>query len=154
MQDLASVQSAFDENINSTPYASRIKFRTHDFFEPQALPADVFLLKSVLHDWSDKYVSQIVRNLLGVLKPGNHLVVFDFVLPEDYDEETGAKPPLPVRKLVASMDMQMFVGCNSKERKVKDWSDVIKRADSRFELKEVHVPRGSPLGLLDFVFQG
>ncbi|GLB11184.1 hypothetical protein AtubIFM57258_007604 [Aspergillus tubingensis] len=154
VQDLASVQSAFDENIKTTPYASRIKFQTHDFFEPQVLPADVFLLKSVLHDWSDKYVSQIVRNLLGVLKPGNHLVVFDFVMPEDYDEETGAKPPLPVRKLVASMDMQMFVGCNSKERKVKDWSDVIKRADSRFELKEVHVPRGSPLGLLDFVFQG
>ncbi|PYH64352.1 O-methyltransferase [Aspergillus vadensis CBS 113365] len=154
VQDLASVQSAFDENINSTPYVSRIKFQAHDFFQPQVLPADVFLLKSVLHDWSDKYVSQIVRNLLDVLKPGNHLVVFDFVMPEDYDEETGSKPPLPVRKLVASMDMQMFVGCNSKERKVKDWSDVIKRADSRFELKEVHVPRGSPLGLLDFVFQG
>ncbi|KAI2919321.1 hypothetical protein CBS147371_3684 [Aspergillus niger] len=154
VQDLASAQSAFDENINSTHYASRIKFQTHNFFEPQVLPADVFLLKSVLHDWSDKYVLQIVRNLLGVLKPGNHLVIFDFVMPEDYNEETDSMTPLTVRKLVASMDMQMFVGCNSKERKVKDWNDVVKRADGRFELKEVHVPRGSPLGLLDFVFQG
>ncbi|OJK02964.1 hypothetical protein ASPACDRAFT_1853532 [Aspergillus aculeatus ATCC 16872] len=155
VQDLASAQSAFEANISSTPYASRITFQTHNFFDPQSCPADVFLLKSVLHDWSDKYVRQIVRNLLGVLKPGNHLLVFDFVVPAEYDDaQNKLAIPLPVRKSVAAMDLQMHVACNSKERTIQDWTDVIKQADTCFDLREVHLPAGSPLGMLDFVFQG
>ncbi|PYI11096.1 O-methyltransferase [Aspergillus sclerotiicarbonarius CBS 121057] len=154
VQDLAAAQSAFDANVGSSPYASRIQFQAHDFFQQQHVPADVFLLKSVLHDWSDKYVLQIVRNLLGVLHPGNHLLVFDFVVPPDYDEDGQFTTPLPVRKFMAAMDLQMHVVCNSKERRVEDWMEVIQRADARFQLREVHVPAGSPLGILDFVFQG
>ncbi|RAL00866.1 O-methyltransferase [Aspergillus ibericus CBS 121593] len=154
VQDLAAAQGAFDANVGSSPYASRIQFQAHDFFQPQDVPADVFLLKSVLHDWSDKYVLQIVRNLLGVLQPGNHLLVFDFVVPADHDEEGQSTTPLPIRKFIAAIDLQMHVACNSKERRLEDWTEVIRRADARFQLEGVHVPPGSPLGVLDFVFRG
>ncbi|KAL4891044.1 S-adenosyl-L-methionine-dependent methyltransferase [Aspergillus ambiguus] len=154
VQDLPSVESAFNANIGSSPYAPRIRFQSHDFFQTQTLSADVFLLKSVLHDWSDQYVLQIVRHLLDVLKPGNHLLIFDIVVPADYDAESKSATPLPVRKWVSAMDLQMHLACNSKERTVNDWVKVIQQADTRFEFKEAHVPAGSPLGIFDFVFQG
>ncbi|PWY95900.1 O-methyltransferase [Aspergillus sclerotioniger CBS 115572] len=154
VQDLAAAKSAFDANIKTSMYETRIQFQTHDFFQQQDVPADVFLLKSVLHDWSDKYVLQIVRNLLGVLQPGNHLLVFDFVVPAECDGENQSTMPLPVKKSIAAMDLQMHVACNSKERRVEDWAEVIQRADTRFKLRGAHLPSGSPLGILDFVFQG
>ncbi|RMZ82434.1 hypothetical protein DV737_g2091, partial [Chaetothyriales sp. CBS 132003] len=82
VQDLPAVESAFNTNFGSSRHASRVKFQKHDFFNVQETSADVFLVKSVFHDWSDKYVLQIVRNLLGVFKPGNHLLIFDSIVPE------------------------------------------------------------------------
>lgn len=154
VQDLAAVSSAFNANIKSSPYASRIKFQSHDFFDTQRFPADVFLLKSVLHDWPDKYVVRIIRNLVHVLRSGNHLLILDLVVPADHDKESDSTTPLSVRKSIAAMDLQMHVACNSRERALDDWTRIIEQADVRFELKGVHTPVGSPLGLLDFVFQG
>jgi hypothetical protein len=153
VQDLPVVESAFNANIGSSKHASRIQFQKHDFFNAQDFPADVFLVKSVFHDWSDKYVLQIVRNLVGVFKPGNHLLIFDFIVPEEYDEESKSMVPLPARKIVSALDLQMFVACNSKERKLKDWKDVVKQADGRFEFQAVHILPGVPFGLVDFVFR-
>lgn len=152
MQDIPSAELAFRANIASSCYASRIHFQTHDFFKPQDLSADVFLFKSVFHNWPDKYVSQIVRNLLEVLKSGNHLIVFDIVVPSSF-EASDMSTSLTMRRLFAAMDLQMHILCNSKERTVEDWVNVIKRADPRFELKGIHVCQGALFGLLDFVFQ-
>lgn len=147
MQDLAHAESAFNAKIGFTDLSSRIHFQVHDFFQKQILPADVFLIKMIFHDWSDKYVIQIIQNLLGVLKPGNHVIIFDIIVPPD------EAMPLPAKKLIAVSDIQMHVLFNSKERKLEDWSEVIKRADARFQLKNVHILPSTPFGIMDFVFE-
>lgn len=53
----------------------------HDFLTPQPKEADVFLFRWIFHDWPDKYVIKILRNLVPVLKPGTRIVVNDGVMP-------------------------------------------------------------------------
>ena len=60
----------------------RISFQAHDFFQEQPIKgADVYLLRLVLHDWSDKYSKMIVKALIPALKPGAKIVINDRVIP-------------------------------------------------------------------------
>lgn len=60
----------------------RVSFKAHDFFrEQQVLGADVYLLRLVLHDWSDKYARLIIKALIPALKPGARIVINDRVIP-------------------------------------------------------------------------
>ncbi|KAL7943599.1 O-methyltransferase domain-containing protein [Trichoderma barbatum] len=152
VQDFPDVEASFKELITSSEFASRISFHAYNFFEPQTLIANAYLFKSIFHDWSDKYVVQILRNVLPVLKPGVHIIIFDNIIPPDHDEHGKPVVPLPTRRLLGAVDLQMFVNHNSKERKASDWTEVIKRADSRFEVKQFHTVVGSPMGIIDVVF--
>ena len=60
----------------------RISFQTHVFFnEPPVKGADVYLLRLILHDWSDKYSRMIIKALIPALKPGAKVVVNDRLIP-------------------------------------------------------------------------
>ncbi|KAL7793744.1 O-methyltransferase domain-containing protein [Trichoderma ceciliae] len=154
VQDLPDIEVTFNEVIASSELRSRISFHAHDFFQPQTLSADAYLFKSIFHDWSDKYVVQILRNLLPVLKSGVHIIIFDNIIPPDYDESGKPIVPLPTRRILGAIDLQMFVNHNSKERNASDWAEVIKRADDRFELNGFHTVIGSPMGIVHVVFKG
>ena len=153
VQDLPYAESAFNANIGPTSLTSRIQFRAHDFFNHQDVSADVFLIKSILNDWPDKSVVQIIRNLLPALKVGNHILLADMIMPPDYDESGKPTALLPVQKALASVDLNMHVVFNAKGRKLEDWIDVIQQADARLKLKAVHSVLGSLIGLIDFVFK-
>jgi hypothetical protein len=61
----------------------RLEFLEHDFFTEQTIKhADVYFLRSILHDWSDKYAVQIIRNLIHALKDGAKVIVNEVCLPE------------------------------------------------------------------------
>lgn len=133
--------------------ASRISFQAHDFFTPQTISASAYIFRYIFHDWSDKYVVQIIRQLVPVLKPGTHIVLFDAVLPPDNEESTKSTP-LSVRKMQGAFDIQMLTMFNSKERTAEDWASVFKLADSRFQVNVIKLVPGSSVGLIDMVFDG
>ena len=61
----------------------RIKFMHHDFFTEQPVKmADVYFLRWILHDWSDKYALIILRSLIPALKDGARIILFERVLTE------------------------------------------------------------------------
>jgi hypothetical protein len=61
----------------------RLEFAAHDFFMEQTIKeADVYFLRSILHDWSDKYAVQIIRSLIPALKNGAKVIVNEVCLPE------------------------------------------------------------------------
>jgi hypothetical protein len=53
----------------------------HDFFEPQTVVADIYLLRWILHNWSDKHCVRILRALTPALKPGARIVINEDVRP-------------------------------------------------------------------------
>ena len=66
----------------------RIVFRAHDFFKRQPLhdlPGDqtvVYFARFILHDWSDKYASQILQALAEGMRPQDRLILNEVVVPE------------------------------------------------------------------------
>jgi hypothetical protein len=76
------------------PNSARVSFMSHDFFTPQTVVADVYLLRWILHNWSDKYCVRILRALIPALKPGARVIVnedvrpaFDSAIPSRWREE-------------------------------------------------------------------
>ena len=61
----------------------RIKFMAHDLFAQQPVQgADVYYLRWILHNWSDKYCILILRALVPALKPGAKVIIQESLMPE------------------------------------------------------------------------
>lgn len=131
VQDFAALEPAFQEALPAE-VKNHVSFQPHDFFTPQPTKADVYFLRHILHDYSDKYAIKILKNLLPVLVPGNRIIVCDIVLPPP-----GAPLPPSLVRLMHSIDLQMMVALNSKERSEGQWVDLLARADSRFKLVNI-----------------
>ena len=63
--------------------ADRVTFMAHDFFTEQVVKgADVYILRWILHDWSDKYAVQILKALTPALKDRAKVLLMEFLVPE------------------------------------------------------------------------
>lgn len=61
----------------------RVRFMAHDLFTPQPVQgADVYFLRWILHNWSDKYCILILRALVPALKRGVKIIIQETLMPE------------------------------------------------------------------------
>ena len=61
----------------------RISGMEHDFLTPQPVKgADIYLLRWIFHDWSDKYCIKILQSLVPALKKGAKVVINDICIPQ------------------------------------------------------------------------
>lgn len=80
VQDLPQV---IESTQKSGELNSRLTFMTHDFFQDQPVKdADVYLLRWILHDWSDHYAVKILRAVVPALRPDSRLIINEMCLPE------------------------------------------------------------------------
>lgn len=75
--ETATLPNDVDEGVRK-----RMRFEAHDFLTDQTTQGEVFLMRWILHDWSDKYVVKILRHLRPALRPGNKIIVNDQLMPE------------------------------------------------------------------------
>jgi hypothetical protein len=126
----------------------RITFEAQDILQPNKHQnGDVYLLRSILHDWSDKYAILILSNLVPVLKDGARVLIADFIGPE-----TTQSGPMWLERLSTIRSMQMMTVVNAPERSENDWISVVKRADSRYSVKAVVTPLGTAMSVIEIVF--
>ena len=82
VQDLPVVAAQGAKSVPSG-LQDRVSFQAHDFFTPQPVKgADIYFLRTILHNWSDVQASRILGQLLPALKDGSRIVVYEF-LPGD-----------------------------------------------------------------------
>ena len=82
VQDKAEVIRKGQETL-SVALSDRVSFMGHDFFTEQPVKnADVYILRWILHDWSDKYAARILQALVPALKPGARVLVIEQVMPD------------------------------------------------------------------------
>ena len=82
VQDLPEVVAQGREQL-PTELNTQVSFIEHDFFQEQPVKdADVYFLRWILHDWSDKKAGSILRNLIPALRNGSNVVLHEFVIPE------------------------------------------------------------------------
>lgn len=87
VEDRQEVISSMKNTVGSTDMESRVEapveFMAHDFFTPQPVKcADVYLLRLILHNWTENDCSEILRNLVPALKHGSRILLNEIVMPD------------------------------------------------------------------------
>ncbi|WP_330230641.1 methyltransferase [Nocardia sp. NBC_00508] len=97
-----------------------------DFFRSVPAGSDLYLMKSVLHDWTDEQAVTILRHCREVLAPGGRVLIVEPVLPEVVD--TNADAHAADDGITYLSDLNMLVNVGGRERTRKDFEDVCHRA--------------------------
>nr|P0CT89.1 RecName: Full=4-O-methyltransferase 1; Short=Mtrase 1 [Phanerochaete chrysosporium RP-78] len=146
---IAKAEKLWTEKMPDALSSGRVVLQGHDCFAPQPqTDAAVFLLKMILHDWSDEYCVKILRQLRAAARPDTALVIVDCLVPlacrlDDAAEAAlpgavgpQAPPPLlpnygTVNEYVYNMDVMMHLLFNAQERTVAQFTRVLLRAGWR-----------------------
>jgi hypothetical protein len=79
--DLPEVVDGAREALRASGQADRVELVGGDFFKLVPPGGDLYLLKSILHDWDDDRGLQILRNIRGASAPGATLAVIEGLRP-------------------------------------------------------------------------
>lgn len=151
VQDLARpVAQATDPATSIVPehMAKRISFQEHSFWDTQKVSADVYFMRMIFHDWSDKYAVKILRALLPAMRPGARLFIMDYVTRPYGVLKLGDERRMRMR------DMQMMIMHNALERDEDEWRALFAQTDQRLRLAGICTPPGSALSLIELVLDG
>lgn len=134
--DLPDIADATRQRLDG----DRIEAIGGDFFS--AVPnGDLYLLKLVLHDWTDEQSGAILRNIRAAIRPGGHLAIVEMVLPER------AEPGLDTATGYL-FDLNMMVMTGGRERTAAEFEALLK--ETGFELESV-TPTVTPLSVVQAV---
>ncbi|MBT2524250.1 methyltransferase [Streptomyces sp. ISL-99] len=97
-----------------------------DFFRSVPKGSDLYLMKSILHDWTDDQAVTILSHCREVLPPGGLILIVEPVLPEVVDTNTEAD--VTDGGITYLSDLNMLVNVGGRERTRKDFEDVCHRA--------------------------
>jgi hypothetical protein len=112
-----------------------------DFFASVPFGADVYMLKSILHDWDDERAALILRNIRAVTPAHGRLLIVEPVLPDVVAQEPTSSA------LMYLSDLNMLVNLGGRERTRAEFAalcgaagfelaDVTSLAPARFSLIE------------------
>jgi hypothetical protein len=129
--------------------APRIKYMVHDFHTAQPIKhADVYLFRWIMHNYSNKYATNILNQLKPALKKGARVLINDYCLPESGKGYEG-----PEEKVMRTMDLAMLSLLNAQERGPRDWEELFRGAGG-FKFLGVKRPMGSRMSLIEAVWEG
>jgi O-methyltransferase domain/Dimerisation domain len=114
--------------------SDRISFEGGDFFAAVP-PADLYVLKFILHDWDDSRCAKILSNCRRAVLPGGRVVVIEMRLGEIGEPGFG---PLA--------DVNMLTVTGGRERTSSEYRRLL--AEAGFEVASV-TPTRSPFDLLE-----
>jgi predicted methyltransferase len=72
-----------------------------NFFKSVPVPSDCYVMKYILHDWSDAECVTILQKVLEAMQPGGKVVVLEHVVPGPGESDTAG---------TVWMDVNMMVG--------------------------------------------
>ena len=98
------------------------------FFDPIPCGADVYLMKSILHDWDDDHCSTIMRRVADAMSEsggsggnGNRLLVIERIRPERFAATERDRS-------IARSDLNMLVSLGGRERTEHEYRDLLATA--------------------------
>ncbi|MER5297084.1 methyltransferase [Streptomyces pharetrae] len=97
-----------------------------DFFRSVPEGSDLYMMKSILHDWTDDQAVTILSHCREVLPPGGLVLIVEPVLPEVVD--TSAEADVTDGGVTYLSDLNMLVNLGGRERTRRDFEEVCHRA--------------------------
>ncbi|KLJ05406.1 hypothetical protein EMPG_11125 [Blastomyces silverae] len=151
VQDLPKVKPVFDAEFPSE-FKPRVSFVEHDFFQPQPVQADIYIIKLILHDWPDQEAARILRALVPALKPGARVLLIEYI--GKHDNTEGPALPRSIQQMGTATDVRMMALFNAKERAVDAWKDIFRAADERFDVVRVNANPETFFAVVEAVWRG
>jgi hypothetical protein len=96
--------------VSASPLADRLDLVGGSFFDDVPV-ADLYLLKQILHDWTDAECTAILRTIRAAIPAHGRLVVIDHILSDQ-----------PAPDEAQGTDMAMMVWANGRERHLPDFA--------------------------------
>lgn len=143
VQDLGEVIATSRQQL-PVQYSELIQFVEHDFFQPQPVQADAYILRFIMHNWSDHEAKRIIGGLTPVLKPGVRVFIVEHIVPEK------GTVPLYVERIVRNMDVTMFGLLAGRERTAMDYARLLGSVDTRLKFEGCQCPEGSVSTIVEF----
>ena len=116
--------------------AARLRTVGGDFFQHMPEGGDLYVLRQILHDWSDARSVDILRQCRKAVPPQGRLLIVETASPESKNDGNNW----------AALDLLMMVLMNGRERTPEDFDALF--ADSGFARTRV-VATGSPFHLIE-----
>lgn len=107
--DLPHAMEGAQAHLCDANVANRCEFVAGSFFESVPVGADIYLLKSIIHDWDDRRSTDILRNCRRAIAPDGRLLLIERIMPERF--EPGAR-----QRTLARADLTMLIGVDGRER--------------------------------------
>jgi len=123
--DLPNVLLKTGNVIERHSLGDRMELVEGDFFVGVPSGGDLYLLKSVLHDWDDESSLKILRNVHKAMDPSSRLLVIEAVLDE------GNKPSFG-----KMTDVLMMAAAGGRERTQAQWEKLLE--SSGFRIYKIH----------------
>jgi len=134
--DLPHVAESATQLADNIALGDRLTIEGGNFFEsvPQA---DLYLMRTILHDWSDKECLAILRRCRRSARAGARLVVIENVLGDG-----------PTQSFTAQLDLTMLVQLGGRERTLAQYGDLLSEAGFQIESCAVLCP---PFSMIEAV---
>jgi len=133
--DLPGALSGANDIIDRFSLKGRMELVGGDFFENVPAGGDLYILKSILHDWDDESSIKILGKVHKVMGPKSRLLVIDSVLDEGNHPSFGKMT-----------DILMMAAAGGKERTLKQWESLL--SASGFIIRKIH-PTISPHSIIE-----
>ena len=116
--DLAHAIEGARSSWETSPLAPRCRLSVGDFFEAVPGGADVYVMKSILHNWDDGRSALILRSCREAAGPDARLLLVERVMPERMDGRDDDRR-------VARADLNMLVTHAGHERTLAEFSSLL-----------------------------
>ncbi len=108
--------------IAAAGMSDRLEAVSGSFFESVPEGGDLYLVKHIIHDWSDEESIAIFKTIRAAMKPGSRLAVLERIIPAE------TRPDI-----ANSFDMIMLMCTTGRERKVADFERLFAESDLKLD---------------------
>lgn len=119
--DLPHAEAGARQRITQAGLVARCAFQPGSFFDPLPAGADVYLLKSILHNWTDEACARILQRCAEAAPAHAMLLIIDRVLPAQL--RPGARD-----EAAARTDLNMLAGLGGRERTQAQFAALLSEA--------------------------
>lgn len=120
--DLPRCEKGAHELMAEEGLAERCGFQAGDFFDAVPAGGDVYLLKSIIHDWNDARSRQILERCREAMHPKARLLVLEWIVPERVG---------PNEAGIVGTDLNMLVMVGGQERTEPEYRELLASAGLR-----------------------
>jgi orsellinic acid C2-O-methyltransferase len=111
--DMPHAISKARAHLDGRGLAGRCEFATGDFFASVPGGSDVYVLKTVIHDWPDDQARDILRSCRRAMLPGTRMLIIERLMPERL-------VPSEEHRALARVDLHMLVALGAQERTLNE----------------------------------